>query len=88
MAKLFTTDGLTKEVYPANGKSFSLEEMQSYVGGYIEMVFIDGKTWVVNEEGKLNHLAPNVNATNESGIRERGDFFVGNVLCCVDCEVE
>lgn len=39
---------------PANGSDFTLEEMQAIVGGYIELVELDGSTtMVVNEEGKL-----------------------------------
>lgn len=46
-------DGTQVEVQPINGDKFSLEEMQTVVGGYIEIVALDkvGTVMVVNEEG-------------------------------------
>ena len=32
---------------PANGSDFTLEEMQAIVGGYIELVELDGNTTMV-----------------------------------------
>lgn len=33
---LYTTDGGRRKVTPSNGTDFSLEELQGFVGGYIE----------------------------------------------------
>ncbi len=64
MAKLIKTDGTETIVYPAHGKSFTLQELQKLVGGYIEMVrTVDGKQMIINEEGKLNDLPVNDKAT-------------------------
>ncbi len=64
MAKLIKIDGTIKEVKPKNGKSFSLKELQEFVGGLIEIVPLpSGKEIVVNEEGKLNGLETNEKAT-------------------------
>lgn len=63
MATLIRTNGFQEEVHPANGKSFTLREVQTLIGGYIEIVHTkDGKLLVVDEEGKLknkpiNHVA-------------------------------
>lgn len=55
---------LPKRVSPENGKKFSLKELQGYVGGLVEFVPLpSGKLMVVNEEGKLDGLPVNENAT-------------------------
>jgi hypothetical protein len=79
---IITTDGLQKKVDPANGKDFSLEELNVIVGGYIEILHIEDKLLVCNEEGKLQNLQYNTTATsliNAAGIK---DYIVGNVLFC------
>ena len=54
----------------------TLSEMQACVGGYIELVHLkDGVILVVNEEGRLNNLKPNIIATELAG-----DYIVGDVL--------
>lgn len=78
-----------EEVKPMNGTDFSLEELQYFVGGLIEIVWLkDGKIMVVNEEGKLNGSPMNVPATqwyrNSVGVC---DYIAGNALVCNDEEV-
>ncbi len=53
MATLFPVDGsAVREVFPANGSKFTLEELQGYVGGLIEAVYTrNGQLMYVNEEG-------------------------------------
>ncbi len=61
MATLIKTDGTISSVHPKAGigKSFNLDELQGYVGGYIEIVYTaDGKLCVVNEEGRIIGLDP------------------------------
>lgn len=83
MAQLLRADGTTQEIKPTKGKMFTLEELQTFVGGYIEAVHLGKKIMMVNEEGKLQHLPPNKQATNIanqcSAIWE-GDYIVGNVV--------
>ena len=43
---------------------YSLDRMQSLVGGYIEHVALPGAVIVVNEEGKLQGLPLNARATS------------------------
>ena len=37
-ATLYKTDGTIETIQPKNGETFSLAELQKYVGGYIEYV--------------------------------------------------
>jgi hypothetical protein len=51
---LYQPDGRTKDVRPANGKHWTLEELQGFVGGYIEVLRThDGGYMVINEMGKV-----------------------------------
>ncbi len=58
----------------------SLKEMQEVVNGYIEFVYLpDNLIMVVNEEGKINRLPVNSNATKMyAPILD--DVIVGDVL--------
>ncbi len=64
-----------------NDRMVSLKEMQDCVNGYIEFVWLnDNKILVVNEDGKINGLEPNIVATlliQDQGI---SDDIVGNAL--------
>ena len=75
---------------------FTLEEMQSLVGGYVEIVTIprlnmaygeiniDAKDLImlVNEEGKLRNLQPNMAGTMILRANGVHDYAVGNVVIC------
>ena len=53
MATLIKTDGTFVEVKPENGKAFTLDELQKFVGGLIDViVFPSGKSLYINDEGK------------------------------------
>ena len=85
MAEIIKTDGTRQPVQPANGSDFTLEEMQSIVGGCIELVELDGDTtMVVNEEGKLITLSFNLEASRIFCAHHPAskDFIVGDVLVC------
>ncbi len=84
MAKWIKTSGEIVDVQPKNGTDFSLNELQGFVGGYIEVVGLDdGKLMVVNEEGKINGLCINSEAT----LLSRYDIIVGDVLVCDSREI-
>lgn len=72
-------------ITPANGQTFTLEELQTAVGGYIETIeLLDGRVMVINEEGKLENLPKNPIATAvalDAGIA-KNDYIVGNALVC------
>ena len=75
-------DGLQKKVDPANGTDFSIDELNEFVDGYIEILHIGDKLLVCNKEGKLKNLQYNATATcliNAAGIK---DYIVGNALFC------
>lgn len=57
-ATLFTTAGEETKVLP-DGETFSLAELQKFVGGYIELVRLpEGMLLVVNEEHALGVFPP------------------------------
>ena len=71
MATLIQPDGTETDVQPRDGKRFKLDELQAFVGGYIEMVSNVGPdrrrfVLVVNDEGWVLDppLAVNLKATN------------------------
>ena len=93
MATLFKTDGTIKTVEPKNGTDFTLEELKEMVNGYIETVPTkDGSHLiVVNEEGKLEGLSYNANATvyvGENTYLAKDDYIVGNMLVCKVQEIQ
>ena len=90
MATLLKVDGIRTEITPKNGTDFQLEELQKYVGGYIEVVRLnDGRVMIVNEEGKLyferNDEATAI-ATDHHALFD-GDYICGNVVICNEREV-
>ena len=82
MAIIIKADGKTKHTEPINGKVFTLNELQTVVGGYIEIVPITtgeytGKLLVVDEEGKLKADAQlNIEASKISGQQIVGQVIV------------
>ena len=90
MTEIIKTDGTRQPVQPANGSDFTLEEMQAIVGGYIELVELDGNTtMVVNEEGKLIPLSLNLVASRIFRAHHPAskDFIVGDVLVCNNIQI-
>ena len=90
MAKIYKTNGEVLDIEPKNGKDFSLEELQTVVGGYIEIAEMQGGEYmVINEEGKLKGLPFNENATELYQKKVyQGDFIVGDVLVCKKSQVK
>jgi len=53
MDKIIKSTGEEKIITPKNNKHYTLEEMQSIVGGYIELLSITATSYLVlNEEGR------------------------------------
>jgi hypothetical protein len=76
-ALLIKQDG-TRQIVSPKGKYFTLKELQGFVGGLIEFVYIENKQiMVVNEEGKLNGSLPNMPATEFITF---DDIIFGDVL--------
>ena len=89
MATLIKASGTEIEVHP-KGQHFTLEELQSIVEGYIEMITIDKEfSMILNEERKLMCLPYNEKATRiYHKVRYTDDVIVGNVLICNNIELE
>ena len=82
MAELLKASGTRHEIQPANGRAFTLNELQKYVGGFIEIVSPAGcinDRLVVNEEGLMMDLAPNTAATCLAGVP-----IVGDAVPCIE----
>lgn len=86
MAKWIKASGEVVDVSPKNeGQTFTLEELKSFVDGWIECVFLnDTQVMVVNEEGKLLGLPYNAIATEVycMAFQPHRDIIVGDVLLC------
>ena len=74
-AMWYSTTGLSKKVTPRDGKIFSLNELQIFVGGYIETMLIGEYIVAVNEEGLLRNLPPNEEMEN-LGMQIVGDVVI------------
>ena len=91
MAKIIKASGEQIEVAPMNGNDFKLEELQTIVGGLVEIVWLPNNEdiMVINEEGKLMNLPFNKEATkiyyDSFGY---DDTIVGDVLLCKNNQVE
>lgn len=91
MATLIKTTGETITINPANGIDFKLDELQKYVGGYIEMVNLqNGEILVINEDGKevedMNEKATDIAHNNHAIFSS--DYIAGDVVLCKDEEVQ
>ena len=80
---LLMVDGTSKQVAPKNGTDYSLDELQGFVDGLIEIVSSPNgeQIMVLNEEGLLLDLEINHEASmlyHECGYRD--GLIVGNVL--------
>lgn len=82
-------NGEKKEIFPDKGKEvFSLEQLQTLVEGRIEIVDLqdeegNGPELIINEEGKLEGLPVNIEATmlyEKKYGRSNSDIIVGNVV--------
>lgn len=89
MAVLYTQTEIIN-VEPKNGSTFTCEELQKYVGGLFEFVWLKNNIIMVcNEEGLLEHLPLNPRALDYAWKLGYGyNYVVGNVLFIKDNEVE
>jgi hypothetical protein len=78
MAHLIKQNGEVTQVEPKQGDEFTLEELQGYVDGYIEFVYLGDDIAVVNEEGLLKGLAINNRASAVVGQTLVGDVLIVN----------
>ncbi len=86
MATLIKSNGVQQEVSPKNGTDYSLEELQGFVGGDIEIISVSPtEIMVLNEEGLIYGLPFNIKASDMFG---EGGYVVGDVLICKNEEVK
>lgn len=83
MATLIKSTGEQMTISPANGKKFTLEELQELVSGFIERIDLEnGKAMYVNEDGKALQLERNFAAT--LSLKRRGclesDYIAGDAV--------
>ena len=89
MATIISHHGEEYHTHPNNGEAFTLDELQSVVGGYIELIHLPfGRIMVINEEGKLHGLPFNRAATEHAKAALHNDVIVGTVLICAPGEIE
>lgn len=83
MGIFINTTGEHYRITPANGKHFSLRELQGFIGGYIERIEMNnGCAMYVDEDGRLKRLQRNEEATKallKSGILV-SDYIRGNAV--------
>jgi Domain of unknown function (DUF3846) len=88
MAQFIPIEGEPQEISPANGTDFTLGELQTLVGGIIEIVQLHhGQILVVNEEGLLKGLPLNTLASLVYLTHGGNTYIVGNALLCGTEEV-
>ena len=84
MARHYQTNGAARVVRPM-GKTFTVRELQKYVGGYFTPVRLDGdEVMLCCEDARLRGLEPNGKATEiakEYGLLHLfGGVVLGDVL--------
>jgi uncharacterized protein DUF3846 len=88
MATLILASGETRDVVPADGRAFTLPELQGFVGGFIEALPAPySRVMFLNEDGKRLGLPVNHEATRR--VRPwllLGDVIVGDVVICTLAE--
>ena len=89
MAYLIKSNGEEITTSPRKGKTFTLKELQEFVGGYIETIPVStDQLMVINEEGKLDGLPYNQKATEIAIENCVFDRIVGDVLICMSSEID
>lgn len=81
-----TVKGKVKEITPADGREFQLEEAQDLVKGDIETVYLtDNRIMILNENGKNENQERNNLATILAKLSHAiwyNDEIVGDVIIC------
>lgn len=91
MARLLPVNGNSRDVSPANGKFFVIDELYKLIGcTMVEVVPLpDGRKLVIDEEGKLQDKPLNLVASfMAKDWLQPDDFISGTALLMTDDEVE
>jgi len=79
-AEIIKANGDREFTEPQNKKNFTLNELQGFVGGYIEITETnDNRLMIISEEGKLRKLPTNGLATALYKYGKK-DVIVGDVV--------
>lgn len=94
-AKLIKADGTVREIEPANGVSFELDEMYDLLGCEVIQIVesrINDNILIIDEEGKFKEGAElNILATTSARTMQclaDGDYIVGSAILCHTSMVE
>jgi hypothetical protein len=80
MVMMLRVEGIQEILTPPESGYFSLEELQTMVGGYIEIArTTDGRFLVIDEQGKLKKKPLNIEAT-KLYLHGRVDPIVGTAI--------
>jgi len=83
---ILKADGTQLRVSPAKGSTFTLAELQSIVGGYIEAIFMGNMMIIANEDGIQHGLPYNDGASKiyrkYYNTDDENRLIVGDVLLC------
>lgn len=83
------TDRTKYDYPPSNGTDYKLKEMQTIVGGFIEILHINDEIiMVLNEDGLSLGLPVNEQANRYCAEHELDCYIVGDVLVCHDSMVK
>lgn len=83
-ARLIKEDGRLTEIEPKNGTDFKLKELQDYIGGLIEIVYLPNEfILIVDEEGLLKERQYNMAASFVAG-----QTIVGTAILCKASQVK
>jgi len=90
MAFLIPIDGVPREETPGRGGTFTVAELEHFVGGYLKAIGLDdGRVMFVNEDGNRDGLAVNATATElvaMSGLAP-GVSILGPAIVCTRAEI-
>tara|TARA_R110002012_G_scaffold311164_2_gene520456 strand:- start:2726 stop:3073 length:348 start_codon:yes stop_codon:yes gene_type:complete len=79
-------DGSIESFKPKDGTTFTLEEVQNAVGGYVQPIYMGSSLMLVNEDGLEIGLPYNSQATKiytkYFKTNNKENFIVGDVLLC------
>lgn len=88
MSAVLVKDGCFIPKVPMNGKKFTLLELQGFVDGYVEYVYLsNNKVLVVDEDGKVKGKPVNMVATGWLRTDGRDDYVCGPALLAEEWQV-
>ena len=88
---IIRANGTRDRVIPDHSGFYSIEELQDFVGGFIETVHLahdKDHVLIVNEEGKLFNLPFNKDATIVAKLNDNPFEIVGDAFYCKKDRIE